>query len=359
VRFVLLQELDVPGGEPPPPSRYPEVVVEALRAEELGFHSIALSEQHFNKTLSTSSAPESFLGYLAAKTAQVRLRFASVVALPFNHPIRVAERVATLDVLSGGRIELGTARSNNPTTLKAFGINPADTRAMAREAVAVIKEALVRYPFEYHGEIYDIPPTTVNPRPVQQPHPPIHVSAASVETHTNAGRTGIGVMTGNSLPGGWEYMTESIAAYRAGQSEQSPETLGPGGATVDCAGALSLVTHCSQDAAAARREAEELASRALDLVASWFEGLAKQTTNYAALAPMREIVDRRHDLEFLIERSPYLTIGDPDLFVERCQRLADIGYDEFIVRVDGMGHEKNLQTIELLGKHVIPACARM
>jgi alkanesulfonate monooxygenase SsuD/methylene tetrahydromethanopterin reductase-like flavin-dependent oxidoreductase (luciferase family) len=357
VRFVLLQEIDVPGGAPPPHGRYQEVVHEAERAEELGFHTIALSEQHFNKTLSTSSAPESFLAYLAAKTERVRLRFASVVALPFNHPIRVAERVATLDVLSGGRIELGTARSNNPTTLKAFGINPADTRAMAAESIAVVKEALTHYPFEYHGELYDIPPTTVNPRPVQQPYPPIHVSAASVETHTNAGRTGIGVMTGNSLPGGWEYMEQSIGAYRQGQKEQTEETLGPGGLAIDCAGALALVAHCAQDTATARREAGELASRALDLVAAWFEGLAKQTTDYAALAPMREIVDRRHELDFLVERSPYLTIGDPDFFIRRCRQLADLGYDEFIVRIDGMGHEKNLQTIELLGKHVIPACA--
>lgn len=355
MRFVLLQEIDVPGGEPPPQSRYQEVVIEAQRAEELGWHTIALSEQHFNKTLATSSAPESFLGYLAARTERVRLRFASVVALPFNHPIRVAERVATLDVLSAGRIDLGIARSNNPTTLKTFNVDPADTRAFAAEAVDVIKKALVYYPFEHSGQFYVIPPTTVNPRPVQLPHPPIHMSAASVETHMNAGRTGIGVMTGNSLPGGWEYMEDSIAAYRAGQSEQTPETLGPGGVALDCAGALALVAHCAPDTATARREAAELTSRALDLVAGWFDGLAKQTTDYAALAPMREVVDRRHDIDFLVERSPYVSIGDPDFFADRCRKLEELGYDEFIVRVDGMGHQKNLQTIEMLGKHVIPA----
>src|SRR5579871_4868787 len=164
MRFVLLQEFDVPGGGPPPPARYHEAVLEAQRAEELGWHTVAVSEQHFNRTLSTGSAPESYLGYLAARTEHVRLRFASVVALPFNHPIRVAERVATLDVLSNGRIELGTARSNNPTTLKAFGVDPADTRAMAGETVEVILKALTQYPFEHHGSAYDIPPTTVNPR---------------------------------------------------------------------------------------------------------------------------------------------------------------------------------------------------
>jgi alkanesulfonate monooxygenase SsuD/methylene tetrahydromethanopterin reductase-like flavin-dependent oxidoreductase (luciferase family) len=354
MRFVLLQEFDVPGGQPPPPSRYHEAVIEAQRAEELGWHAIGVSEQHFNPTLSTGSAPESYLGYLAARTERIRLRFASVVALPFNHPIRVAERVATLDVLSDGRIDLGIARSNNPTTLKTFGVDPADTRAFAAESVEVMKKALTQYPFEHDGSFYKIPPTTVNPRPIQQPHPPIFISAASVETHTNAGRTGIGVMTGNSLPGGWEYMEDSIAAYRAGQAEQTPESLAPGGVAVDSAGALSLVTHCAPDTATARREGAELAARALDLVAEWFSGLAKQTTDYAALGPMKEVVDRRHDLDFLVDRSPYLTIGDPDLFIDRCRRLEAMGYDEFILRVDGMGHERNLQTIELLGEHVIP-----
>jgi alkanesulfonate monooxygenase SsuD/methylene tetrahydromethanopterin reductase-like flavin-dependent oxidoreductase (luciferase family) len=355
MRFVLLQELDVPGGEPPPASRYHEAVVEAQRAEELGWHTIALSEQHFNRTLSTGSAPESFLGYLAARTERARLRFASVVTLPFNHPIRIAERVATLDVLSNGRIELGTARSNNPTTLKAFGVDPADTRALSTETVDVVLKALTQYPFEHHGVFYDIPPTTVNPRPLQQPHPPVHVSAASVETHAGAGRRGIGVMTGNSLTGGWAYMEESIAAYREGQRSRTPADLGPGGMIVDCAGALALVAHCAERAETARDEAAELASRALDLVAEWFEGLAQATTDYAAFAPMREVVDRREDLEFLIDRSPYVTIGDPDFFISRCQRLQELGYDEFILRVDGMGLEKHLQTIELIGKHVIPA----
>jgi alkanesulfonate monooxygenase SsuD/methylene tetrahydromethanopterin reductase-like flavin-dependent oxidoreductase (luciferase family) len=355
MRFYLLQEIDVPGGDPPPPERYQEVVAEAIRAEEVGWHGVALSEQHFNRTLATSSAPESFLGYVAARTETIRLRFASVVTLPFNHPIRVAERVATLDVLSGGRIELGTARSNNPTTLKTFGVSAGDTRALSTESLEIIKKALVEYPFEHHGSHYDIPPTTVNPRPIQQPHPPIHTSAASVETHTAAGRGGAGVMTGNSLPGGWNYLRESIAAYRAGQQAQTPETLGPGGMTVDCAGALGLVAHCATDTATAREEAAELASRALDLVATWFEGLAKQTTDYAALGPMREVVDRREDLDFLVERSPYLSIGDPDFFIERSVRLAELGYDEFLLRIDGLGHEKNLQAIELIGEHVIPA----
>lgn len=351
MRFVLLQELDVPGGSPPPPSRYAEVVKEAQRGEELGWHTVALSEQHFNRTLSTSSAPETFLAYLAAKTEQVRLRFASIVLLPFNHPVRIAERVATLDVLSGGRLDLGTARSNNPATLKAFGIAPGDTRAMWTESTEIIEKALKQEIFEHDGALYKIPPTSINPRPIQQPMPPMHVSGASAETHRNAGRRGIGVMTGNSLPGGWAYLEESLAAYRKGQQEFEGDRAG----FVDCSGALALIAHCAEDSATAREEGSELAARGLDLVAAWFQGLAKSTSDYESLGPMKEVVDRREDLEFLIDHSPYVSIGDPDFFLERCRKLEQLGYDEFILRIDGLGHEKNLQTIELLGKHVIPA----
>jgi alkanesulfonate monooxygenase SsuD/methylene tetrahydromethanopterin reductase-like flavin-dependent oxidoreductase (luciferase family) len=351
MRFVLLQELDVPGGSPPPPSRYAEVVREAQRAEEVGWHTIGFSEQHFNRTLSTGAAPESLMGYVAARTEQVRLRFASIVLLPFNHPIRIAERVATLDVLSGGRVDLGTARSNNPGTLKSFGVAPGDTRAMWAESTDIIRKALSQETFEHDGELYKIPPTSINPRPIQQPMPPMHVAAASAETHRGAGRRGIGVMTGNSLPGGWSYLEESIAEYRAGQAEFE----GDRDAYVDCTGALGLIAHCAEDSATARKEATELTGRGLDLVASWFEGLAKATTDYAALAPMKEVVDRREDLEFLIDRSPYVSIGDPDFFIQRARKLEELGYEEFILRIDGLGHEKNLQAIELIGEHVIPA----
>src|SRR5262249_2810547 len=102
-------------------------------------------------------------------------------------------------------------------------------------------------------------------------------------------------------------------------------------------------------------ESEELAGRALNLVAGWFKALASQTTDYAALGPLREVMDRLGDLPFIIQHSPFVSVGDPDFFIERCPRLQALGYDEFLLRVDGMGHELNMQTIKLIGKHVIPA----
>lgn len=350
MRFVILHEAGGPEGVAGSPSRYKETITEARRAEEVGFSCVAVSEQHFNTSDSTISAPEALLGALAILTDTIRLRFASVVLLPFNHPIRVAERVATLDILSEGRIEVGTARSNNPGTLAAFGVDPKKTRAYWSESFSILKKALTEPILEHHGEEWDIPATPVIPRPVQTPCPPLYVSATSMETHRVAGTEGVAVMTGNSLPGGWDYMAKAMAVYAEGRSSMPPGH----NVITDSRGALALVAHCAESSEEAQEEAAEHAASFVDMVAGWYERLAASSDDYAELGPLREVVDRRHDLEFLIDRSPYLSIGTPDFFLERCQRLHDLGYDEFILRIDGINHGAHMRTIELLGEHVIP-----
>ena len=136
MRFGLLQEGLLDAGTDGH-RRYHEMVEEAVIAEEAGFDFYANSEQHFIVTpdLVSVSSPEVFLTYVAARTSRIRLRTASTVLLEFNHPVRVAERLATLDVLSGGRAELGTARSNNVNTLEAFGVDPTTTRAQWTESI--------------------------------------------------------------------------------------------------------------------------------------------------------------------------------------------------------------------------------
>ena len=352
MRFGLIQEADAPDldfGR-----RYAEMVDEAVFAEEMGFDFYALSEQHFNQTVATVSAPEVVLPFVAARTSRINLRWTSVVLLAFNHPIRVAERLTTLDVISKGRAQLGTARSNNLRTLQAFGIDPSETRRQWEESLDVIRTVLTEDPFEFHGEIWDIPPTHLEPLPYQQPHPPIFVSATSLETHANAGRKGIGVMTGNSLPGGWAYMEEAVTTYRRALAEHEPVK----GAVTDSATALAVMAHCAETDEQARAESEEAALRFVHEIIGWYQNISKASPDYAYLSKIEEVVDRKDDLDFMIERAPYLTIGSPEFFVERGRKLEAMGYDEFIVRIDGMTHEQHMKAIELIGRHVIPELAR-
>jgi alkanesulfonate monooxygenase SsuD/methylene tetrahydromethanopterin reductase-like flavin-dependent oxidoreductase (luciferase family) len=350
MKLSIIQECDAPNGVRPPVSRYQELVREAIAAEEAGFSTYMVSEQHFNDTIATLSAPESFFGYLAAKTSTIRLRVASFVLLSFNHPIRSAERAATLDVLSDGRFEIGTARSNNPQTLRIFGVDPNHTRAMWEESIQIIRGALTYENFEFHGQIWDVPPVTVMPRPLQLPHPPIHVSATSIETHFNSGRYGLGVMTGNSLPGGWDYLVEALGAYQKGLAEVDVA----GGRLTESRAALAAVAYCARTEQAALDDASEVAGRFVGLVAQWYDQLSAASKDYKAFAGLRSVVDRKDSLPQLIDRSPYLTIGTPEFFIERCRKLHDLGYGELICRIDGMSHEQHLASIKLLGEEVIP-----
>lgn len=350
MKLSIIQEADAPNGQRPPASRYKEMVREGLAAEQAGFSTYLASEQHFNATVATCSAPECFLAYLAASTSVIRLRVGSFVLLSFNHPLRVAERTATLDILSDGRFEMGTARSNNPGTLRAFGVNAGDTRAMWEESIQIIRMALTHDTFEYHGKIWDIPETSLMPRPIQQPHPPFHVSATSIETHLNAGKYGIGVMTGNSLPGGWDYLAEAMEAYRQGLQQADVGT----GRLTESRSVLAAVAYCAETERQAQAEGAEVAGRFVGEVVKWYDRLSAASADYKSMAELRLVVDRQDDLPALIERSPYLSVGTPDFFLERCRRLRDIGYNEFILRIDGMAHEQHVKCIDLLGKYVIP-----
>src|SRR4051812_12957656 len=225
MRFALLQEAHFPQGVTLD-RRYAEMVEEAVLAEESGFDVYALSEQHFGYSPSwpaervgpvsraAVSAPEVFLAYVAARTSRIKLRTASTVLLEFNHPVRVAERLNTLDILSNGRAELGTARSNNVATMEAFGVDPTETRAQWTESLELIVKALSQDPFSHDGDLWHMAERTLTPPSAQQPYPPIYVSASGPETHGIAGEVGIGAMTGASVLG-WPHVERCVEAYRA------------------------------------------------------------------------------------------------------------------------------------------------
>jgi alkanesulfonate monooxygenase SsuD/methylene tetrahydromethanopterin reductase-like flavin-dependent oxidoreductase (luciferase family) len=326
-----------------------EVVQEAQLADELGFDFFGLAEVHFSPVM-TMSAPDVVLAYIAARTERINLRFASTPLLAFNHPLRVAERVAMLDHLSSGRIELGTARSNQAHTIEAFGIDVDETRTQFVDSLDVVLKALSQESFAHEGPVWKIPERSVYPRPVQQPHPPVLASATSLETHTFAGERGIGCMSGNSLPGGWDFVEQCHDLYRSAWRDAAEW----GGATNRTFSSLALRAHCAPTNEQAQDEARDAAFDAIELVMNWYTKLAQQSSNYAYMATFKELDAIRNDLPAIIERAPYISIGNPDFFLERIERLERMGVDEFMLEIDGLGHEKQMQAIELIGREVLP-----
>ncbi|MGZ4675947.1 MAG: LLM class flavin-dependent oxidoreductase [Acidimicrobiia bacterium] len=175
---------------------FAETLEQIELADRLGFHAVWLVEHHFLEEYSHSSAPEVFLAAASQRTSRIRLGHGIVHTLPaINHPARVAERVATLDLLSGGRVELGTGEGSAAAELDAFGVDPADKRAMWEEGVRVALRCLSETPFTgFVGDHVRMPPRNVVPKPMQRPHPPVWVACSRRDTIHLAAQHGIGAL---------------------------------------------------------------------------------------------------------------------------------------------------------------------
>ncbi|MFE4722746.1 LLM class flavin-dependent oxidoreductase, partial [Streptomyces sp. NPDC056728] len=168
-----------------------DCVEQAVLAEEMGFDRIWAVEHHSLKWYAHMSAPEIFLTWVAARTSTIRIGH-GVVCMPFNfnHPVRVAERAAMLDLLSGGRLDLGAGRGGTEQETSLCGVDKDRTTQEVEEALRIIGKAWEKDELEHHGELLDIDPHPVLPPPKQTPHPP-QVRAGS-PTPTRNPAPGIG-----------------------------------------------------------------------------------------------------------------------------------------------------------------------
>lgn len=147
--------------------------------EHAGYDAVWLTEHHFNDYSVCPSIP--VMGaYAAARTRRLRIG-AAVTLAAFYHPIRLAEEIALLDVLSGGRVNWGAGRGFDPREFEAFGVPPAESHARFREAVDVVLKAWTHERFSYQGRFHSFEDLEVLPKPLQRPHPPAWVAASSNE----------------------------------------------------------------------------------------------------------------------------------------------------------------------------------
>jgi alkanesulfonate monooxygenase SsuD/methylene tetrahydromethanopterin reductase-like flavin-dependent oxidoreductase (luciferase family)/putative sterol carrier protein len=199
VRFGLFYEHQLP--RPHADGAEEKLLRDALEqvelADRLGFHSVWEVEHHFLEEYSHSSAPEVFLAAASQRTRQIRLGHGIVQMPPaYNHPARVAERIATLDLISGGRVEFGTGESSSQSELGGFGVDRELKRAQWEEALEVSTRLLVEEPFGGHqGRFLSVPPRNLVPKPKQKPHPPLWVACSRRDTILLAARKGMGALS--------------------------------------------------------------------------------------------------------------------------------------------------------------------
>jgi alkanesulfonate monooxygenase SsuD/methylene tetrahydromethanopterin reductase-like flavin-dependent oxidoreductase (luciferase family) len=166
-------------------------------ADTLGFDYIWEVEHHFLEEYSHSSAPEVFLAACSQRTTQIRLGHGIVLMPPaYNHPARVAERIATLDLVSNGRVEWGTGESASHIELGGFNVDPKCKREMWAECTRETAKMMTQSPYSgYDGQYFSMPPRNVVPKPLQTPHPPPWVACSSRDSLRYAARYGLGALT--------------------------------------------------------------------------------------------------------------------------------------------------------------------
>src|SRR5690348_2652015 len=166
-------------------------------ADSLGIDYVWEVEHHFLEEYSHSSAPEVFLAAASQRTKNIRLGHGIVqTPPPFNHPARIAERIATLDLVSNGRVDFGSGESSSEAELGGFMINPEQKREMWEEGLRVAVRCLTEEPFTGHaGQFVTMPPRNVVPKPRQKPHPPLWVACSRRDTIHLAAQKGLGALS--------------------------------------------------------------------------------------------------------------------------------------------------------------------
>jgi alkanesulfonate monooxygenase SsuD/methylene tetrahydromethanopterin reductase-like flavin-dependent oxidoreductase (luciferase family) len=162
-------------------------------ADELGFDYAWVVEHHFLEEYSHSSAPEVFLAAASQRTKNIRLGH-GIIQLTTNHPARVAERVATLDLVSDGRVELGLGEGASVTELHPFNLRFRDKRDVWEDAVKCMLPMFWNHGWEYDGEYFKFPKRAVVPKPLQKPHPPLWIACSQLETIKYAAHRGMGAL---------------------------------------------------------------------------------------------------------------------------------------------------------------------
>ncbi len=355
--FGLFYEICVPRPwEPGKEAAVFRQVIEQVRfAEEMGFTYVWLTEHHFLEQFSHCSAPEVMLGAIAQATTTMRLGHGVVLTPPaYNHPVRVAERVATLDCISGGRIELGTGRSSTPTELDGFGIDGAEAREMWLEGLRSIVRLLTEEQVALDGDYMSMPARTVVPRCVQSPHPPLWMAGTSPATTERAAAAGLGVLffAHGILP---ETLSESVEAYRTRIKSATPIGLQVNERLAGFTNAL-----CLEDGRAAREIGGPAAFKYVlhgMALARWPQGVTPPRSYEYTVDSMWRGRERLEAIgpEGMIDNGMVIA-GDPDHCYAICERYARVGVDQLILHMQTWDtpHDKIMSSIAAFGKHIIP-----
>jgi alkanesulfonate monooxygenase SsuD/methylene tetrahydromethanopterin reductase-like flavin-dependent oxidoreductase (luciferase family) len=363
--------------------RIVEALDQAKLADEMGYGCYWMVEHHGGEEFSLSSAPELMLTAISQRTKRIRLGHSAVLApFRFNHPIRIAERAAYLDHLSGGRLELGLARSTIPEW-RTFNIPPDEARDQMQQAFEMVPKMWTSDRFSWKSKYYEINNLPVVPKPYQKPHPPLWQACSSPASFEQAGRNGVGAL-GVTLWAPPGQVREWIDLYRRAVRQ----TKAPVGAFVNDQVAFFTFVHCAEtDEEAMKNGAAMAAAWYTHTALTFFEarelflktaaeqeallkdpaggGLtgqylrdqaakAVEPPNKAQIVIGRimkdEVVPDDEVFEALSEQDS-LIVGSPETCRRKMKVFQDMGIDRLMCfqQVGALPHEKVMKSIRLVG----------
>lgn len=304
---------------------YAELLEQAGAADQLGFESFWIAEHHFHE-YGAVPRPPVWLAAAAERTRRIRLGSA-VVVLPFDNPLRTAEDYAMVDVLSGGRLNLGVGSGYLTHEYAGFGLDIAEKRARFDEALAIVLEAWTGKRFSYAGVYHRVEDVQLNVLPRQKPRPPVWIATLRADGTPRIGAKGFAPML---IP---YASAETVAQMAAGLAEWKQAFLAAGGSDDATTVPFGFHCHCAETIAQARAEAREPMDRYV------------RTRLYAVQRPFETLVEQ-----------DVVAFGDPEEIARVARVYERAGFTHFLAipNFGGLPHKRVLRSMELMAKHVLP-----
>ncbi|MCV7257180.1 LLM class flavin-dependent oxidoreductase [Mycobacterium shimoidei] len=332
---------------------FANVLEEARWAEEFGYDEIWLAEHHFSPYGSLADLPL-VAAAIAAQTDRIRIGTACMVA-PFHDPINLAERIAMVDNLSGGRFDAGFGRGYQAHEFKGFGIPMDEATARYQECVEIVNLLLAQENVTYEGKYWQLHDVTIHPRPVQQPIPVWGTVMKTPSSFEWLADKGFGAIIGNPYQVDPD-LQGALDIYLATQAKKGLD------AATGNVWAL-LNAFCHTDDAFARtypRESVELSIETHRKYSSPFERGGEIPADYKAYADWFEKHDKQSYEQVL---NSHLTLmGNPDRIIEKMRTVIDMGWRNIILRMSrggAMDRAKVRDSMKLFAKEVIPAATEL
>ncbi len=335
-----------PEGDESEADAYQKVMEQCQAADELGYHCAWFAEHHFSK-VGMCPDPLLWCAALAQKTKNIRLGTA-ISIMPFHNPVRLAEQAAVVDLLSGGRLELGVGRGSQPKEFKTFGVKPSESRKRLVEGLEIVSRLLEGEEVTFEGEYYQCKDVQIFPRSIQKPRPPIWLAGTSPETYTYAGKNGFKIMASAGFKG--------PQVYREKMKLYEEAVAAAGGDTSDIDYTMTHRFYVCED------------NEQADYLKSFERGLSSYL-EYRSRVNEVEFIDEvgRHlqrNWSYKLDVREFLkgggVIGSAKENIQELYRLRDdFGLNHVILGVygDGMKHEESLRLLERFAKEVAPAMA--